>query len=721
MKLFTILKPAKSGAVVASVILMLGVSAATLSAFDDQNKERRQAPEQARPAPSQSREAPREAPARSRPAPEAAPSRSAPSPNYSQPSRQERQERTPSRPESRPEPTPSYSQPSRQERAPSPAQPSRQESSPSYTPSTRQDSRSNSNPGNSSPNRQTQTPSYNPPAGRNPNGPATTPMQPNSNTPGNSGGWRQMDRSAPNNAPARGNVATQPNQSGPSNSPGQPGMRNQPAQNGVRNPQSGGGALRLPPGQTTRNNDGTSIHRATDGRVIHMDPRGQVTTVDVRGGGQVHYAPNGRPDRVVTRTGAVVINRPGGARQIVVDRPGRVEVVTNARGQGYIQRPFVVRGHEYYQRTYYVHDRAYVNVYRPYYYGGVYYPVYMPVRYYRPAFYGWAFSPWGRPISYSWGWDDSPWYDYYGPYFSPYPVYRSPLFWLTDFLISATLESGYEQRMADREAAREARYDQQYDRQQAMTPEIKQMVADEVQRQLAQERADGQNAGGSIQDAPRDTLPGIFNDGASHALVVHNPINASDGGQGCVLTEGDVIGFEGNLTHGVEFASVRVLASKGQDCPRDSTVGVSLQDILEMQNNLRETIDRGLGQLQSNSGRNGLPSLPRQAMGAPINSPLASEVPQADPNGAAELNRQAQEATRGEQAVLNEAPPLESGPVAEASSSDPEPTVSLGMTASQVQSVLGPPRRVVDLGQKRMFIYDDMKVIFMDGRVSDVQ
>jgi hypothetical protein len=43
------------------------------------------------------------------------------------------------------------------------------------------------------------------------------------------------------------------------------------------------------------------------------------------------------------------------------------------------------------------------------------------------------------------------------------------------------------------------------------------------------------------------------------------------------------------------------------------------------------------------------------------------------------------------------------------------------MTTSQVQSLLGPPKRVVDLGPKRMFIYDDMKVIFMDGRVSDVQ
>ena len=444
-----------------------------------------------------------------------------------------------------------------------------------------------------------------------------------------------------------------------------------------------------------------------------MDQRGRVTTVDVRGGGQVHYAANGTPDRVVTRNGAVINNRPGGVRQIVVERPGRVVIVTSPRGQGYVQRPFAVRGHEYYQRTYYAGGRPYVNVYRPYYYHGAYYPYYMPMRYYRPAYYGWVYAPWGSPVIYNWGWGGSPWYGYYGPYFAPYPVYRSPLFWLTDFFIAATLQSAYDQRMADNAAAmREANYEAQ----EAMRPEVKQMIADEVQRQLAQERADSQNAGSVMQDAPRDTLPGIFNDGASHALVVHNPLQVDNGAQGCALREGDVIGFEGNLTPGVETANARVLASRGRDCATGSTVAVPLQDLLEMQNQLRETIDRGLGELQSKAGRGGMPAPPAQAMGAPIPSPLSSAAT-ADPNAAAELSQQAQEATQGEQAVLNEAPALESG----GNDAQQPPTVSLGMTASQVQSMLGPPRRIVDLGQKRMFIYDDMKVIFMDGRVSDVQ
>lgn len=660
MELLGILRALKSAGTVAPALLLLSVSATTLGAFNGQEREKAE-PERARPAPAKSHEAPREAPARARQAPEAAPSRPAPAPNYTPAPRQER--------------APSYNPPSRQDQVPSYNPPRQQSPAPSYNPPTQQ------NP----------APSYNPsPAGRSQNSP---------------GGFHRVEPAPSSNAPARANMPYQT---------GEPARRDQASPAVVRDQPSGsGGIVRLPFGQATRNNNASAIRVAKDGRVIHMNPQGHVTSVEVKGGGEIHYAPNGRPERVVTRSGAVVINRPTGVRQIVVDRPGNVQVVTNVRGQGYIQRPFVVHDHEYVQRTYYVQGRTYVNIYRPYRYGNVYYQVYTPVRYYRPAFYGWVYSPWNRPVYYSWGWGGSPWYGYYGPYFAPYPVYRGPVFWLTDFLFASTLEYGYDQRLSDAYAA--GYRDAGNQSQQPMPADVKQMVADEVQRQLAQDRAEGQNGG--YADAGRDSGPGIFNDGASHALVVYTPIQADDGGMGCALTEGDVIGFEGNLTPGVEYANVRVLSSKGQDCASGSMVGVSLQDLLEMQNHLRETIDRGLGQLQTNAGRGGLPALPPQAMGAPFASPIASEIPPPDPNGAAELSRQAQEATQGEQAVLNDAPALDTGAPSDAQT----PTVTLGMTMNQVRSLLGPPRRMVDLGEKRMFIYDDMKVVFMDGRVSDVQ
>jgi hypothetical protein len=48
-------------------------------------------------------------------------------------------------------------------------------------------------------------------------------------------------------------------------------------------------------------------------------------------------------------------------------------------------------------------------------------------------------------------------------------------------------------------------------------------------------------------------------------------------------------------------------------------------------------------------------------------------------------------------------------------------TVELGQTFEQVEKALGKPSRVVNLGAKAMWIYSDMKVVFLDGKVSDVQ
>ncbi|MBB5060232.1 hypothetical protein HDF16_004968 [Granulicella aggregans] len=48
-------------------------------------------------------------------------------------------------------------------------------------------------------------------------------------------------------------------------------------------------------------------------------------------------------------------------------------------------------------------------------------------------------------------------------------------------------------------------------------------------------------------------------------------------------------------------------------------------------------------------------------------------------------------------------------------------TVKLGMTPDEVKQSLGNPDKIVDLGTKQVFIYKDMKVILIDGKVSDVQ
>ena len=73
--------------------------------------------------------------------------------------------------------------------------------------------------------------------------------------------------------------------------------------------------------------------------------------------------------------------------------------------------------------------------------------------------------------------------------------------------------------------------------------------------------------------------------------------------------------------------------------------------------------------------------------------------------------------------VASQPPPAE--PVARPApqaSPQAEPTrIELGQTIEQVVAVLGQPGRIVNLGEKQMYMYKDLKITFLSGKVSDVQ
>ncbi len=48
-------------------------------------------------------------------------------------------------------------------------------------------------------------------------------------------------------------------------------------------------------------------------------------------------------------------------------------------------------------------------------------------------------------------------------------------------------------------------------------------------------------------------------------------------------------------------------------------------------------------------------------------------------------------------------------------------TVRLGMDTAEVENSLGKPQKVLDLGSKKIYVYPDLKITFMEGRVADVQ
>ncbi len=69
----------------------------------------------------------------------------------------------------------------------------------------------------------------------------------------------------------------------------------------------------------------------------------------------------------------------------------------------------------------------------------------------------------------------------------------------------------------------------------------------------------------------------------------------------------------------------------------------------------------------------------------------------------------------GQQPAAAQQPAAQAPPPAEPASIDK------GMTTDQVQAAMGKPDKIVNLGTKTIYYYKDMKVIFLSGKVSDVQ
>jgi hypothetical protein len=448
--------------------------------------------------------------------------------------------------------------------------------------------------------------------------------------------------------------------------------------------------------------------------VVTRQPTGKVETYRGRDNSSARFRPDGHV-REVHRGPVTVVRSSTGSRTTVVTRPGNRVVVAHGAGRGYVQKPVTIRGQSYVHRTYSVGGRPYVRVYRPYTYRGVSVNIYTPVRYYSPGFYAYAYSPWRTPVYYRWGWAGSPWYGYYGGYFTPYPVYTSPALWLTDYMVSSMMQAAYAERMAAAADARNAAYASSGPG--GLTPDVKQAIADEVQRQIQAERMEAQNAGGA-GGAP------MLADGSAHVFVVDHGMDVaiiSGGGTECAVSEGDVLQLPAGGAGG-EMANVVVLASKPGGCPKRSVVSVPVADLVEIQNRMRETLDQGMEDLRSKQGQGGLPALPPQAAMAPTQASFANEIPPPDPSISEDLTQATQESLQAEQQVVAEANSPDAGAAdAQPVGTAPPVTIALGQTMDEVTAILGPPPKTVDLGPKKIYVYSDMKIIFTDGRVTDVQ
>jgi hypothetical protein len=421
-------------------------------------------------------------------------------------------------------------------------------------------------------------------------------------------------------------------------------------QPGTRTPSSGnaGNKGTMQPGTRTPSS-GNAGNKGT------MHPGTRPPTITHVGGHTVSHYPGGRT--VIRTHGGSTIYRGHGGVRVVHQYPGGRRVVYTGRNYGHVERTYV---HGYRLRTYWEHGHYRAVVYRPYFWGGHPYYVYAPAYYYRPAYYGWAFSPWATPVVYRWGFAGDPWYGYYGSYFAPSPFYPAADLWLTDFILAENLRMAYDaQQSAGDVGPPVARMAPENSNQVQLSPEVKQMIADEVKQQLAAERAAAANpapAGSQPTQASNAPPPALDPNHTVFVVASDLDVVAADGNE-CELTPGDVVNRIDDTPDNNDSVQVRVASSKQGDCAQGSKPRVAVADLEDMSNRFREQLDAGLQQLAANNGKNGLPAAPDTTTSAAPDVP----TPEPDQDTYSQLQGVQKEADQAEQDVKKPPSPGQTG------------------------------------------------------------
>ncbi len=482
------------------------------------------------------------------------------------------------------------------------------------------------------------------------------------NRPGTSGG---------SNANNRGPGGANANKSGAgASNANNRGGNNVNNRGGVNNAGKGGPAVANKGGAANANNRGAGAGHP-------RQPTG-TRQVTLKSGGKATFRQNGKVRSIQTAKGMKIEHNMRGGRHIESVHNGR-RVVSMGRRGGYSQRAYYSHGgRTYVQRTYYVNGNYYAYGYRSYNYGGYPYYGYAPPYYYGPAYYGWAYNPWPAPVYYNWGWAGQPWYGYYGPYYQPYPVYPTAAFWLTDFLLAASLQAAYQAGQSSEEGALQppqmgpetsdviaslwssdpliaANLESAYGQYMlgAAAPaaakggstqisgDVKQAISDEMKDEIAAEQAAAK--GGDQKPASGEEVPAAL-DPKIRYFVVSSELSATTSeGEECALTAGDIIYRVGDTPDDDHMVDATVKSSKKGNCAVGATVGVDTGDLQEMHNQLRIQMDAGLKELAAKQGKNGLPA-------APDTKTQAGEVPAPDPdkNVSNDLQDQKKEADQAE-------------------------------------------------------------------------
>jgi hypothetical protein len=299
------------------------------------------------------------------------------------------------------------------------------------------------------------------------------------------------------------------------------------------------------------------------------------------------------------------------------------------------------------------------------------------------------------------------------------PVYPSASVWLADYMISQSLAANYQAQVDGGQQPQEGAG------AAPVTPDIQNMIAAEVQRQLALANSEAQTVAQNAEPDPASSgIQRMLTDNIQHVFIAGKDLDLVDAtGAECAVSEGDALQLSAPPAADGTAATLVILANKGGvECKKGATVMVEVADLQDMQNHMRETIDSGLGDLQSKQGKGGLPTLPAAAKAAPTKAGFAQDAPPPDPQAAAQISGQLAEADKAEQEVTSA--PATGGPSdTPVAVAPPEPpkTIALGQTIDEVIANLGQPKTIVDLGNKKRYVYKDMKITFTGGKVTDIE
>jgi hypothetical protein len=386
----------------------------------------------------------------------------------------------------------------------------------------------------------------------------------------------------------------------------------------------------------------------TAGHTANFSPEGKKTSFETKGGTKANFDHNGYIRTIHTRSGMTINHGAHGERRFESRRPDDGRVVGFGHGRGYTEHGYFRGGHPYIQRTYFYDGRRYAYAYRGYYWHGHPYYGYVPPYYFGAAYYGWAYGPWAGPVAFDWGWGAAPWYRVSGYYFAPAPAYDSPALWLTDYLLAANLQAVYEARAQANAAA--AASDAAAGGQATITPELKQLIAEEVRAQIAAEKAaaDNPEPAAPVSSAPPsagkngpDEVPAGLDPSLKTFLVSTLLSESMADGTECSLSPGDILTRIQDTSDANQSVKVVVASSQRNDCVAGTQIAMAFSDLQNMHNDFRAKLSEALGKLAENQGKNGIPS------GPPADSKLNPNG-QAQPDLTVEADLKAQQAEAGQ-------------------------------------------------------------------------